>query len=100
MCLIRVRAKLCRNGPDLRIPGITTVTDYSKHLPSNTVVYLLSLFHTFTYYRVRSAFSLGYFVLQCSLNERMLCERMIVFHGKLALFALLTQKITERICCL
>ncbi len=22
MCLIRVRAKLCRNGPDLRIPGL------------------------------------------------------------------------------
>ncbi len=25
MCLIRVRAELCRNGPDLRIPGIADI---------------------------------------------------------------------------
>ncbi len=26
MCLIRVRSKLCRNGPDLRIPGPAYIT--------------------------------------------------------------------------
>ncbi len=30
MCLIRVRAKLCRNNPDLRIPGLNCVSEKVK----------------------------------------------------------------------
>ncbi len=49
MCLIRVRAKLCRNGPDLRIPGIADIlflfTDENESIFSflslKTVFYLV-----------------------------------------------------------
>ncbi len=30
VCLIRVRAKLCRNGPDLRIPGLNSVMTWKN----------------------------------------------------------------------
>ncbi len=34
VCLIRVRAKLCRNGPDLRIPGICSRAGFLKSCPA------------------------------------------------------------------
>ncbi len=82
MCLIRVRAKLCRSGPDLRMPALGVIWHSLKYLEIqnfNPGVLLEVIKRLLNFCDLKKKKIIIIFMLKIKVNEVPICDSLPVY---------------------